>query len=566
MDIGDILAVKLKIFLKSVFSREPKQVLKSSVTAVILSAFAIGSYFFFRRIFFYLGQVQDIGMLLMDRAMAIGFMVFLFMLVVSNLVTSISTLYRSKEVAFLLSTPLSWRGVFTVKFMDNLFYSSWAILLIGIPVIASYGYMRGLGLSYYLYVFFLGLVPFVVIPACLGVSLSFAFIGLSKRFGARTVVATAIVVIVISAAAFLKFTGASRIIISVGQDYRALGYYLGQLAVASSPFLPSFWFTEVLKSAANREVAGSLIYCLALITTAMLFYRTISWGAGRVYYPSWLALSELRTRSKRRRNLNRGVHNTFLSGVLLKIFPRDVLAVLVKDNKLFIRDPGQWAQFSILLILLFIYLFNLKNLPMRFQGESWRTVISFLNFGFSGYILATLCVRFVFPSISLEGQSFWIIGSSPMSLKRFFWEKFCSAFFVFFLLAEAQAVISSYMLDLSGMMMALTFSGILVMSVSLTCLSVGMGAIYPSFEETDPGKIASTAGGAIDIIFSLLYVAAMVVIVALPTHRYTLYLMKGGRFPKAEILIALVAIAILNLVVSALPIRYGIRSLMNRDF
>ncbi len=566
MGTGDIFRIKLKILLKSVTSKGPNQVLRSSTAAVILSIFTLGSYLFFRHIFSYLGQIQDIGVLLVDRVMAIGFMVFLFMLVVSNLITSISTIYRSREVSFLLSTPLGWRDVFTVKFMDNLFYSSWAILLIGIPIIASYGHMKNLRLPYYLYIFFFGLVPFVVIPACIGVSLSFAFVRLSKRFSTKVIVIAAIVIIIVSVVAFLKFAGTSQIIIGVGQDYRALSYYLGQLAVASFPFLPSFWLTEMLKSAANREVMASLIYCLALITTAMFFYKFLSWGASKVYYPSWLALSEMRTGRKKNRNSGRSPRRNVISGILSKVFPDDVLAVLVKDNKLFIRDPGQWAQFSILLILLFMYLFNLKNLPLRFQGEFWRTVISFLNFGFSGYILATLCARFVFPSISLEGRSFWIVGSSPMSLRWFFWEKFCAAFFIFFLIAEAQAIISSFMLDLSGMMMALTFSGILFMSVSLTCLSVGMGAIYPSFEESDPGKIASTAGGAIDIIFSLLYVAAMIIIIALPTHRYTLYLIKGGIFPKTEIFISLALIVVLNLAVSAFPIKYGIKSLVNRDF
>ena len=70
--------------------------------------------------------------------------------------------------------------------------------------------------------------------------------------------------------------------------------------------------------------------------------------------------------------------------------PSDFKSVLRKDLKIFIREPAQWAQFTVLLALLAIYLVNLKYFPTDVRDSYWKTLIGFGNFAFTGFILATL--------------------------------------------------------------------------------------------------------------------------------------------------------------------------------
>jgi ABC-2 type transport system permease protein len=210
---------------------------------------------------------------------------------------------------------------------------------------------------------------------------------------------------------------------------------------------------------------------------------------------------------------------------------------------------------------------NLKYCPTDAKDSFWRTLIGFTNFAFSGFILATLSVRFVFPNISLEGRSFWVIASSPMPIRRVFWVKFWSAFLIFLLLSEVLALVSNFMLGLKGPLMAMTFVSVLLMSISLTSLSVGMGAVFPRFDERNPSKIASSAGGMLTTVISLIYVGLMVVIAALPAHRYTLYKLDPMiPFPKFEITLALSLMAILNLTATVVPLKLGVLSMRKRDF
>jgi hypothetical protein len=94
-----------------------------------------------------------------------------------------------------------------------------------------------------------------------------------------------------------------------------------------------------------------------------------------------------------------------------------------------------------------------------------------------------------------------------------------------------------------------------------------MGAIFPRFEERNPGKIASTMGGMLATVISLAYVGLMVIIAALPAHRYSLHKMDPTiPFPMFEVGIALVMMLILNLTTTIVPLRLGFLAMKRREY
>jgi ABC-2 type transport system permease protein len=541
-----------------------EHLLRLIVGVLVGASFFGGGLFFFYKIFGFLNALTDIGPLLMNKIISLGFMAIFIMLVISNLVTSITTLYRSPETAYLLSTPASFRQVFTVKFIDNVIFSTWAVMILGLPAIVAYGLVSRFAPWEYLFEFFLVLIPFVIIPGCIGVALAIFMFLISRRVSPRTLMIWLITLLIIGVTAYFKIGKPSSLAFNVVSDFRVLNSYLGSMGVTSFPFLPSFWISETLKLLADGAGNALVIYVLALISTAILALNALFALADRFYYRSWLASLEYHSGTQVKVTVRRKLPRFFR---LPEWLPPDFRSVLSKDLKLFTREPAQWAQFSILLVLLIIYLLNLQYFPTDMKDSFWTTLIGFTNFAFSGFILATLSVRFVFPNISLEGKSFWIIASSPMSIRRVFWVKFWSAFVIFLLISEVLAFVSNVMLGLKGALMALTFISVLLMSVSLTSLSVGMGAVYPRFDEKNPGKIASSAGGMLTTILSLAYVGFMVVIAALPAHRYTLHRMDPTiPFPSFEITLALSLMLILNLTTTIAPLRLGLLSMRKRDF
>ena len=48
-----------------------------------------------------------------------------------------------------------------------------------------------------------------------------------------------------------------------------------------------------------------------------------------------------------------------------------------------------------------------------------KKLIAFLNLVLAGLVIASVSVRFVFPSISLEGRAFWIAKTTPLADRRY---------------------------------------------------------------------------------------------------------------------------------------------------
>ncbi|MCK5832616.1 hypothetical protein KAH81_03000 [bacterium] len=553
-----ILNIKPKQLSRLIFSKGLEHTAKVVVGLIVVTIFLSGTFFLFQKIFSYLITVQDIGILLIDRIIGISFLAFFIMLTMSNLISAIGALYRSPEASFLMASPLPHSQVFWVKFTDNIFYASWATLVITIPAIVAYGFVFHISLSDYIIIGFIVLPCFLIIPGILGAGLSMLVFPLAKRFGSKRILILFGALAIISILFFMR-ARFSRIIFSAQGDLALLNYYLQDLATNENQWLPSVWVAEILR-AARLDHNGTLLFYISLFlstSAAMLIF--LDTAAKRLYYKAFLAASEILS-NKRKKGTNRGYYG--LSWSVFRVFPRDMRSLLVKDIRLFLREPNQWTQFAILLVLVIFYLFNLRKVPLNVEGLYWRTLISFVNYAFCGYILATLSVRFVYPSISMEGKSFWSISSSPIRVKRLFWEKFWIAFILFFIITEVVAVVSSALLAQSRIMTLLTGLGIFLMSISLTSLSTGLGSLFPSFVEPNPGKIASSGGGMICALVSLIYVALSTLALAFPTYHYMSFIIGQSKdFPTAEIIIGALIILVLNLAATIIPLKLGLKAM-----
>src|SRR5439155_836538 len=91
------------------------------------------------------------------------------------------------------------------------------------------------------------------------------------------------------------------------------------------------------------------------------------------------------------------------------------------------RDTTQWSQLILLAVLVVVYVFNIKALPLH-RGEPvgffYVNLVSFLNLGLAGFVLASIAARFIFPAVSLEGRQMWLLRSSPLDLKALLWSKY----------------------------------------------------------------------------------------------------------------------------------------------
>jgi ABC-2 type transport system permease protein len=62
-----------------------------------------------------------------------------------------------------------------------------------------------------------------------------------------------------------------------------------------------------------------------------------------------------------------------------------------------------------------------------------------------------------------------------------------------------------------------------VLCCGLSGIAVGLGAKMPNLREESPSKIAAGFGGTLNLVISTLYILAVVLLTALPSHFYLGY-------------------------------------------
>jgi ABC-2 type transport system permease protein len=532
------------------------------LSIIVITLLGIGATFFFYMVFEKLLELEGIGEPLMQRVLGITIITVFWLLVISNLITGIATIFRSPEITFLVSHPVSSGRIFLSRFADNLVYSSWSLAILGIPIIVAWGLIYSMPIWLIICIILFGIIPLVVIAAEIGSLALGALIHFARVTSARAAVILVTVLTLVIMGFWIHSQRFQGFVVGGVARYSNVDRYLAQLNQQGNEFLsPAHWLINGLHSLQAGNNGKALFLGILLTLTMFVWLRWITVIADRLYYSAWTAFSELS--GSILRSKTGSLAKRFTKGWL----PNPLNAMLLKDLIQFTRNPNQWAQFLILFAFMVIYLLNLIYISSRFDFDNpyWKTIVLFLNFAFTGFILATLSVRFVFPLISLEGRGFWVVRSSPVSTNGLFREKFLLAFVVFLGLCELMVFFSNRALHLDGAMITLTTTGTFLMGASLCSLATGMGALLPDFSVESPMRIASTYGGVLTVVFSLVYVTLMVAIIAWPVYGYFIYLVGHEAFPMTKTIQALVLVFCLNVIVIYVPLRMGRLAIQSRD-
>jgi ABC-2 type transport system permease protein len=487
----------------------------------ILCYFGLGYWLFYTGLN-YLHQFPLVGTLLSQRILFLIFGFFFVMLVFSNLIIGYSTLFRNRETQWFLSLPISHRDVYRWKFVEALAISSWALVFLSAPMMAAYGQVHGVPLIFYLQIALVYL-PFVIIPALFGSWLILFLVRVLARPGVQNALLSLAVVSVV--AIILGVKPISDTDAMHQQDVLSFDQLLRHTRMSINPYLPSAWLARSVLSWGEGLTTQGTFFFLLLLSNALMGLLVGFELMGRLFYGSWsVALSSRAERFQRRAAARReGAARTSLLGLVtdfIGVFSRPTAALVLKDVRLFWRDPTQWIQFMIFFGLLCIYVLNLRNVSFNFQNEFWETMISYLNLGASALTLSTLTTRFVFPQFSLEGRRLWILGLAPIGLRKVLWQKFWLSCFTALVITVILNVVSSVLLHLPWSKLLFFAGSIALMAAALSGLAVGIGALFPNFKEDNPSKIVSGFGGTLCLVMSFIYIGVFVALVAVRDLRH----------------------------------------------
>jgi ABC-2 type transport system permease protein len=541
---------------------------KARKKALIMTCLGFGfwgvMFFLSCRVLIYFQRTEVIGDVLAHHLLAMVLLTFFSLLIFSNIITALSNLYVSSDLELCHSSPAHIEEVFLSRFAFTLIDSSWMVVVFGLPVMMAYAFVYRPGPGYYVALLHMGLAT-AIIAAGVGVVLTMILVCIFPAHRTRDIIMLLMVFGIVALYLMFRFLRPERLVDP--EAFFSVMQYVGALKAPDSPYLPTHWVTETLWDCLSGTTGKSRVFeSMLLWSSAMSLVVINVWVAGVIYFTGFSKAQEAK---QRRRGGKRILE--LLTRFFTKPMGHDLASLMDKDIRTFFRDNTQWTQLLLLAALVVVYLYNFSVLPLErspIRLEFLQNEIAFLNMGLAGFVLSAISVRFIFPSVSSEGEAFWVIRSAPLSIKRFLWGKYALYIPPMLLLAEVLTMITNYLLHVTPFMMILSSVTMFMVVFGIVALGIGFGALYPNFKYENIAQVATGYGAVMYMIVSSIFIAIIIVLEAGPVYIIFMAGVRGMALTAMQwlfIVPSFIAVFVISAFVVYKPMKVGLGALIRYE-
>jgi hypothetical protein len=221
-----------------------------------------------------------------------------------------------------------------------------------------------------------------------------------------------------------------------------------------------------------------------------------------------------------------------------------------------------------LLTICALYSYNFSQIapPTKVGVEIlqlWDVFMTISNILLGLMVILSISSRFVFPCVSLEGASLWILQSAPLSARDILRAKYTSWFAPICALACVIFSAGGCAIGVEPrVILASILSGLLI-SHGLVTLGLGFGARFARFDWEHSGQLATNSGNFAYMITGVLFLVVNMIPV---TAMFGAYYLLPGVFRDdvaAFMLLAsgVIVLSTINITVGRISISIGARAL-----
>ena len=240
-------------------------------------------------------------------------------------------------------------------------------------------------------------------------------------------------------------------------------------------------------------------------------------------------------------------------------------ALLKREFLLFIREPSQWTHFLVMIFLITIFIVSISNIDVMILNAYniyLKTLIYLVIYLFNVFLIASMSLRFIFPLVSLEGETIWKIRSAPLNYKKLMLTRLFIYFSVIFVIGQLLNFVSNY--QFSIMLTLISQLNTAFVTITLVSLNFGMGAAYANYKEKNPIRVASSQGASLTFLFTIIYLVFLIVLLFAPLINY-FYEMDTRNFASvSQLLYTSAILGTIAFIMSYLSISKGVRQ-FNKD-
>jgi ABC-2 type transport system permease protein len=483
-------------------------IVRTLIVGLLVLLFLIGDYAMFRRIFAAMGNVEKetplFALGLLRNLLSLVYLVATVILFSSSMTVAIGSFFTDLDLDIYHSGPRSRFRIALSRYMKTFMQSAAMVFLFLVPMLLAFAQQYPKTATFY--PMMLGnLALLLSIP----VSLSCVLILLLVRWfpvqRVHQIVATLAMLVLTLAVLAVRMSRPERFFSEITTD--------DVRRVLSTIEMPSMSIYPSTDLAAMMTRASTPFFSARIVVTAGVLFFLFALVARFSYFTAFVRARE----SLAPVALGSAAATRLFDRIFARADP-PLRAMLGKEVRTLGRDAAQWSQVFLMAALLFMYLYNIRMLPLG--GDARATIVAYGNLGMAGFVIAAICLRFAYPSVSAEGKAFWIVQTAPVSYRRFLWVKVLVYAAPLTLLALLLTAFANLLLEANGVVWAFTLIGASLLAVTLVSLGVGLGALTPNFNAENPLQVGLSLGGFAYMALSMMYVGAMMVLMARPLMRY----------------------------------------------
>lgn len=498
----------LRLLLAKARPLNTAAMVKIAIAAIIFALFLAGDYALFARLFGAIGQIEKatpfFALGILRNLLALVFLVAVVILFSSAMTASIGAFFTDLDLDLYHAAPRSKTRLALTRLGKTLAESATIVYVFLIPLFVAFAQQYRTPHGFYPIA--LGsLALLLALPVTVG---TLVIVTLVRFFPVRRVhqiVATLAILVLTLAVIAFRMSRPERFFAPISTD--DLAKVLRSIELPSMDVYPG-------TALATFMVRGEFPWRIVLLA-AILFALFLA-IVPRIYFTAFV-----RARETMAPAALGAAPITRLADRLLAPFDAPTRAMIGKEVRLLTRDVAQWSQLFLMAALVFIYLYNIRMLPLG--GDARASVVAYANLGMAGFVVAAICLRFAYPSVSSEGRAFWMLQTAPISYRRLLVVKVLVYTAPLTLLALLLTIFADVLLHADAVVWSFTLLGALLLAVTLVALGVSLGALAPNFGAENPLQVGLSLGGFAYMGVALAYVGSVMLLMARPVVQYLMW-------------------------------------------
>ena len=487
-------------------------VIKIAITAVIVALFLYGDFALFQRLFRAIAKVEAttpfFALGLLRNVLALALLVAVVVLFSSSMTAAIGAYFADLDLETYHAAPMpKWRIVLS-RWTKTLVQSATIIYVFLIPLFMAFSSVYPVPLWFFPVVL-VNLALLLAIPVTLGCATIIALVRFFPVQRVHQIVATLAILVMTVAVVGFRMSRPERFFMPINTD--DVTRALKAIELPSMERYPGTALADVMVAIAGHQ--HTALFPLRIVVPSVALVALFIALTAPIYFRAYV-----RARESMAPVAIGATGFTRMTDAMLRRFDAPLRALIGKEIRTLSRDVAQWSQLFLMAALLFLYLYNIRMLPLG--GDARAPIISYANLGMAGFIIAAICLRFAYPSVSSEGKAFWLVQTAPVSYRRLLIAKVIVYSIPLTALSLLLTVFANVILHAQAIVWLFTMIGAAMLPATLVSLGVGLGALSPNFDAENPLQVGLSLGGFAYMAAALGYTGAIMFLMARPVVQY----------------------------------------------